>query len=82
MEQITYSTNSGEFTADELLPCPFCGGEPEFITIGNDYTKKRSAEITCTNCRVKRTTGAIRQSLEWCGRKAIKAWNDRWQNEP
>ena len=30
---------------------------------------------------IKRTTGAIRQDLEWCGRKAIEAWNQRWQNE-
>jgi len=81
MEQITYSTNSGEFKADKLLPCPFCGGEPEFYTIGNDYTKSRKAEIKCTKCMVKRTTGAIRQDLEWCGRKAIEAWNQRWQNE-
>ncbi len=81
MKQIIYSTNSGEFEADKLLPCPFCGGEPEFITIGNDYTKKRSAEIKCTKCFVKRTTAALRFDLEWCGRKAIEAWNKRWQNE-
>ena len=81
MEQIIYSTNSGEFEANKLLPCPFCGGEPEFYTIGNDYTKKRSAEIKCTKCMVKRTTGAIEHDLEWCGRKAIEAWNERWQNE-
>jgi hypothetical protein len=77
MEQKTYSTNSGHFMADELLPCPFCGGEPEFYTIGNEYTKSRKAEIRCTKCMVKRTTGAIRHSLEWCGRKAIEAWNER-----
>lgn len=81
MEQIKYSTNSGEFIADKLLPCPFCGGEPEFITIGNDYTKKRKVEIKCKKCRVKRTTAALRFNLEWCGRKAIEAWNERWQNE-
>jgi Lar family restriction alleviation protein len=81
MEQIIYSTNSGEFKADKLLPCPFCGGEPEFITIGNDYTKKRGAEIKCTKCMVKRTTVALRFDLEWCSRQAIEVWNKRWQNE-
>lgn len=79
MEKIIYYTNSGEFEAEELLPCPFCGGEPEFITIGNEATKKRKAQIECTKCHVRRTTGAIRNSLEWCGRKAIELWNARWQ---
>ena len=79
MEKITYYTNSGEFEAEKLLPCPFCGGEPEFITIGNDYTKSRKAQIKCKKCIVKRTTGAIRNNLEWCGRKAIEAWNERWE---
>jgi hypothetical protein len=80
MEKITYYTNSGEFIADKLLPCPFCGGEPEFITIGNYHTKSRKAQIECTKCHVRRTTGTIRNDLEWCGRKAIEAWNARWQD--
>ena len=79
MDKITYYTNSGEFIADKLLPCPFCGSEPEFITVGNYYTKSRKAEIECTKCHVRRTTGAIRNDLEWCGRKAIELWNARWQ---
>lgn len=79
MEKITYYTNSGEFEAEKLLPCPFCGGEPEFRTIGNEATKNRKAEIECTKCHVRRTTGAIRNNLEWCGRKAIELWNARWQ---
>ena len=81
MKQIEYSTNSGKFIAGELLPCPFCGGEPKFHTIGNDYTKTRKAVIKCKNCMVKRTTAAITHDLEWCSRRAIEAWNKRWQNE-
>lgn len=76
-EEFTYQTNTGEFVAEKLLPCPFCGGEPEFVTIGNDYTKSRKAEIKCTKCFCKRTTGAIHNNLEWCGRKAIELWNKR-----
>ena len=78
MEKVIYYTNSGEFEAEKLLPCPFCGGDPEFITIGNEATKNRKAQIECTKCHVRRTTGAIRNNLEWCGRKAIELWNARW----
>lgn len=81
-EEITYQTNTGEFVAEKLLPCPFCGGEPEFVTIGNDYTKSRKAEIKCTKCFCKRTTGAIHNNLEWCGRKAIELWNKRTAEHP
>lgn len=81
-EEITYQTNTGEFVAEKLLPCPFCGGEPEFVTIGNDYTKSRKAEIKCTKCFCKRTTGAIHNNLEWCGRRAIELWNKRTAEQP
>lgn len=81
-EEFTYQTNTGEFVAEKLLPCPFCGGEPEFVTIGNDYTKSRKAEIKCIKCFCKRTTGAIHNNLEWCGRKAIELWNKRTAEHP
>lgn len=81
-EEFTYQTNTGEFVAEKLLSCPFCGGEPEFVTIGNDYTKSRKAEIKCIKCFCKRTTGAIHNNLEWCGRKAIELWNKRTAEHP
>jgi Lar family restriction alleviation protein len=62
---------------EELKPCPFCGGKAEMITRGNEATKKRSAEITCTSCRATQITGAIRGSLEWCQDTAIEKWNKR-----
>lgn len=66
-------------TAEELKPCPFCGGQPQITVRGNDYTKKRLVEIECTNklCRTKQVTGAIHNSLEWCNEVAIKKWNKR-----
>jgi Lar family restriction alleviation protein len=64
-------------TPEEIKPCPFCGGEAELQTIGNDYAQSRSVEIKCTSCYTKQITGAIRQSLEWCKETAIEKWNKR-----
>ena len=64
-------------TDTELKPCPFCGGEAEKIFIGNEHTKKRSLEIKCTKCRVKRVNSAIHHSHEWLDEVSTKAWNDR-----
>ena len=61
----------------ELKPCPFCGGKAKKIFIGNDFTKKRSIEIKCTNCRIKRTDAAIRHNHEWLDKIATEAWNTR-----
>lgn len=63
----------------DLLPCPFCGGHAEIITVGNDFTKKRSAEVKCKSCFTKQVTGAIRNSIEWCIETAIAKWNKRTQ---
>ena len=60
-----------------IRPCPFCGGEAELITRGNAFTKKRSAEIECSDCHTLQVTGAIHSSLAWCQEKAIEKWNKR-----
>lgn len=63
---------------EELKRCPFCGSTKiELTHKGNAYTKTRSVTIKCKGCMVKRTTGAIRYTLEWCEEKAINAWNTR-----
>lgn len=61
----------------ELLPCPLCNGEAKIILRGNAFTKRRSAEIFCTECGVEQVTGAVHNSLEWCSDKAIQKWNKR-----
>jgi hypothetical protein len=61
----------------DIKGCPFCGGTPEIITIGNEFTKKRSVEIKCTSCYTKQITGAIRNSIDWCTKTAIEKWNKR-----
>lgn len=60
-----------------LQICPFCGGEAKLILRGNEFTKKRSAEIECVECRTIQVTAAIHSSLEWCRNKAIEKWNKR-----
>ncbi len=73
--------NKMEFTSWDktrripLLPCPFCSGEPKVRHIGNDYTKKRSVEISCTKCRVKRTDAALTHSFSWLEEVAARHWN-------
>lgn len=61
----------------ELLPCPFCGGSPNVKYIGNDFTKKRSIIIQCTNCHAQRTDGAIRFGMDWLKNISFDRWNRR-----
>jgi hypothetical protein len=65
---------------EQLKPCPFCGGVPELITRGNEYSKKRSAEIKCGSCYTKQVTAAIYNSLDWCKEMATQKWNKRTTN--
>ena len=62
---------------NDLLCCPFCGGEPKKTFIGNNFTKKRSIEIKCTSCRVKRVDAAIHHSHEWLDGVITELWNKR-----
>ena len=61
----------------ELLPCPFCGGNAELISRGNELTKSRSTEVRCSQCFFGKTVAAIRQTLAWTREKAVAAWNRR-----
>ena len=63
----------------ELLNCPFCGGEPEMLHKGNDYSKKREITVKCTNahCRIQRTDAALRHGFDWLENMAAEGWNKR-----
>jgi hypothetical protein len=60
-----------------LMPCPFCGGEPEMLRKGNDHTKKRSITIRCPDCRVERTDAALIHSMAWLEELSTRNWNVR-----
>lgn len=61
----------------ELKQCPFCGGEPELIEIGNNLTKKRSVTVKCPTCRIQRTEAGILRTIDWITDRAVKCWNMR-----
>ena len=62
-----------------LKSCPFCGGKAKMQHIGNEFTKKRSIEISCmtVGCTVKYTVGAIQFNFDWIEHQITKAWNER-----
>jgi len=60
-----------------LLPCPFCGTEPDVEFIGNAHTKSRKVKVRCPKCRIERTDAAIRYGFEWLRGIAEKNWNQR-----
>jgi len=62
---------------NELKNCPFCGEKAELRTTGNDYTKKRVAEIRCKSCCTKMRVGALKHNLEWCEKIVTENWNTR-----
>ena len=78
MCKVNYTDNNGRiFQANELLPCPFCGGDPVMLFIGNSHTKSRKVEIKCKNCHVKRIDATIMHTHDWIAYCAINNWNQR-----
>jgi hypothetical protein len=61
----------------KLLPCPFCGSEPEVEYIGNEYTKSRKIIIRCPQCRIQRTNAAFMNGFTWLEDVSAKQWNER-----
>ncbi len=64
---------------DELLPCPFCGGEAqEYATMGTaefaPYSSERDTKW-CVSCRDCDCTKG--ESLDYTEEEAIKSWNTR-----
>ena len=62
----------------EVKNCPFCKGEVEIRTQGNDYSKKRSATMRCKNgCNINMKVSALTHNLAWCEGKLTERWNTR-----
>ncbi|MBU0847356.1 Lar family restriction alleviation protein [Patescibacteria group bacterium] len=79
-EKTTYEPQSGGvFIADKLLPCPFCGCEPELKFICNDifHSRKQKVEIKCSRCSVKMVNSDRQFIIEHMARTVIEMWNKR-----
>lgn len=70
-------TGTNEQRARELLPCPFCGGEPKLRYIGNDRTPERKLEIKCSGCRMQLTHAARTHGFNWLEDLILRDWNRR-----
>ena len=66
-----------ESNKNKVSNCPFCGSKPVLKIIGNEFTKKRSAQIFCHGCCTKMSVGAIIRSSDWCVEQIIIKWNKR-----
>lgn len=60
---------------DELLPCPFCGGEAFMVECLIKIRPGR--EIKCTCCAVKMTGAVLRLEGEWLENRMVERWNRR-----
>jgi len=58
-------------TDNELKPCPFCGGKPQFDECYDNASKRYS--ITCFNCGIEMRRWESTEDKS----KIIAAWNRR-----
>jgi len=80
MNQISYKPHAtGAFMYEEMLPCPFCNGEPKLTFIGSDYTKRRKVQIRCNGCRITLVNAGINTGSEKLAKWSIDDWNKRHQ---
>lgn len=61
----------------ELLPCPFCGAEPEMVQIGQNKIR-----IKCPECLVEKEQKVLRQTVDWLKGKMVAWWNSRMPTQP
>lgn len=74
---ICIDNDGKQFVTDDLLHCPFCGGDPEILFHGNRNTKTRKVTIKCVVCRVERIDAGLRNNHEWVAKICIEQWNKR-----
>jgi Lar family restriction alleviation protein len=66
----------------ELKPCPFCGGEAEYVYCSNMMLipTLRQVAVQCKECGV--ATAVVDASTEYCAKdKATEVWNRRADND-
>lgn len=62
----------GLHTTLVMLPCPFCGGDPEIKQTGRNKLKLR-----CRSCVMGIEQKTLRYDLIWLETKMIEGWNSR-----
>lgn len=67
-----------------LKPCPFCGGEAEYLKVGNTKIGIREATIKCRGCHVQRTQKFRTKAFDFdfIDEAMIGSWNKRVGEEP
>jgi hypothetical protein len=58
--------------AEELKPCPFCGGAAEF----KPYSRN-GLILRCEKCHLGYRQKVLKFSLEWLQEKMTETWNKR-----
>ena len=72
---------------DDFLPCPFCGGQAEFVKRDVEpqgdpwYGKKVEEFVECQGCSACLFDGYFHDGF-YDKSKAIEAWNKRLPNSP
>ena len=68
---------------EELKPCPFCGGEAEYIERGNEHIGLKETSIRCKSCNTTQVHKWIKYKFdfEFVHKKTIEAWNRRYNDE-
>ena len=64
----------GDMAENELLPCPFCGGEAELVHWTNQLSWNTNYGIQCTTCKIMIDSA---HSYFHTAEEAITAWNRR-----
>ncbi|MDE6156285.1 MAG: Lar family restriction alleviation protein [Eubacterium sp.] len=66
----------------ELKPCPFCGGEAEYIERGNEYMGLKETEIRCKTCGTKQLHKwyKLKFDFDFVRNSTVKHWNRRTDN--
>ena len=61
---------------ENLLPCPFCGGEAKHVDLGVQG-KFEDWDIACVNCGITMITPSKEEGCLTTKDEASKAWNRR-----
>lgn len=65
-KELGFVGNSG------MLPCPFCGGEPDIKQTGRNKLK-----LKCKRCLIGIEQKTLRFGLDWLKEQMISDWNNR-----